>query len=311
MDNTFDDIFDDNKKMYKIEGEVDFFAELYKSLDQDDVEENNMCLITNKPLVDKYVELTCSHKFNYVPLYKDIYNHKKKFNFMEANNGTLKNNEIRCPYCRQKQVGLLPYYENMGVKKTAGVNFLDETVTIYNSPFVGKCEYVTKTSYTKEIIDDLSNKQVIQCYSETICHSTYVSKLDCNNKTYCYSHKKQMIKDIANENKQKAKDEAKLEKQKAKDEAKLEKQKAKDEAKLEKQNKQNTKKSQTQTQVIAQEENDENYIVSNSSLTCVEILKTGINKGKQCCETTYNEQLCKRHYNLKNNAKNKIITQII
>ena len=291
MDNTFDDIFDDNKKMYKIEGGVDFFAELYKSLDQDDVEENNMCLITNKPLVDKYVELTCGHKFNYIPLYKDIYNHKKKFNYMEATNGTLKSNEIRCPYCRQKQVGLLPYYENIGVKKTGGVNFIDETVTTYNSPFVGKCEYVTKTSYTKEVIDELSNKQVIQCYSEIVCCSTYVSKLDCNNKTYCYSHKKQMIKDIANENKQKAKDEAKLEKQKAKDEAKLEKQKGK--------------------KSPHQEQNDENYIVSNSSLTCVEILKTGLNKGKQCCETIYNEQLCKRHYNLKNNAKNKIITQII
>ena len=306
---------------YSIEGNIDFYSELYKSLDEEDAkektsEDNNLCLITNKPLIDKYVELVCGHKFNYLALYKDIYNHKKKFNNMESNTGTLKNNEIRCPYCRQKQVGLLPYYDDVDVKKINGVNFLDETVTTtYDKTFIGKCEYIIKNSYNKEIIDESSNKVIIQCYSETVCVSSYVSKLECNNKTYCYYHKKQIIKDIVNENKQKAKEQEKLEKQKAKEKEKLEKQKAKEEEKLEKQkakdeikkNKQKSKQQKPQAQI-----DDENYIVSNSTQTCVEILKTGVNKGKHCCETIYNEQLCKRHYNLKNNAKNKIITtQII
>lgn len=293
---------------YSIEGNIDFYSELYKSLDEEDAkektaEDNNLCLITNKPLVDKYVELMCGHKFNYLALYKDIYNHKKKFNFMEATNGTLKCNEIRCPYCRQKQVGLLPYYDDIGVKKIHGVNFLDENQNMVYTPSVGKCEYITKTNNNTEIIDASSNKIAIEC------GSMYVSKLHYNNKSYCYFHKKQMIKDIENENKQKeklekkeAKNKQKLEKQKAKEQEKLEKQKAKDEMK---QNKKNNNKAKTQ------QDPDENYIVSNSTLTCVEILKTGVNKGKQCCETIYNEQFCKRHYNLKNNAKNKIITQII
>jgi hypothetical protein len=56
---------------YKLEGGIDFFAELYKSLDIEESDENNMCLITNQPLTDKFVSLNCGHKFNYIPLYND------------------------------------------------------------------------------------------------------------------------------------------------------------------------------------------------------------------------------------------------
>jgi hypothetical protein len=46
-------------KKYTIEGGIDFFTELYKSLDdeEDEQKEKNVCLITNQPLVDKFVEL--------------------------------------------------------------------------------------------------------------------------------------------------------------------------------------------------------------------------------------------------------------
>ena len=59
---------------YIIEDGIDFFAELYKSLDDKELlekteEDNNKCLITNQPLTDKFVELNCGHKFNYVALY--------------------------------------------------------------------------------------------------------------------------------------------------------------------------------------------------------------------------------------------------
>ena len=65
---------------YIVEGGVDFFAELYKSLDVEEVydNDNNKCLITNQQLLDKHVTLSCGHKFNYIPLYNDILNHKKK-----------------------------------------------------------------------------------------------------------------------------------------------------------------------------------------------------------------------------------------
>ena len=101
---------------YITEGGLDFFSELYKSfyIDEDaenKIDESNLCLITQEQLTDKYIELNCGHKFNYIPLYNDLVNFKKKFNLMEGINTRLDNEEIRCPYCREKQSGLLPYYE--------------------------------------------------------------------------------------------------------------------------------------------------------------------------------------------------------
>ena len=64
---------------YNIEGEVDFYKELY-DFSNDNIEnsnELNKCLITYSDLIDNFVELKCGHKFNYAPLYKDIYNYKK------------------------------------------------------------------------------------------------------------------------------------------------------------------------------------------------------------------------------------------
>ena len=53
---------------------------------------------------------------------------------------------------------------------------------------------------------------------------------------------------------------------------------------------------------------EENVIVSSSTQTinecCTQIIKTGINKGKECGLTILNDCLCKRHYNLKNKINN-------
>ena len=99
-------------KKYNIEGSIDFFTELYKSLDEEEENEqndDNLCLITNLPLNDNFFKMDCGHKFNYVPLYLDIKNHKQKFNGMEGNSSRLNKNEIRCPYCRNRHKGVLPY----------------------------------------------------------------------------------------------------------------------------------------------------------------------------------------------------------
>ena len=87
---------------YSIEGNLDFYAELYKSLDEsgdnkiaNNHENNNDCLITNSPLTENYVKLSCGHKFNYVPLFKDLVVRKNKTAAMDTQ--ILKANEIRCP----------------------------------------------------------------------------------------------------------------------------------------------------------------------------------------------------------------------
>jgi hypothetical protein len=78
-------------KNYSTEDNIDFFSELYKSLDtvenQEKTEEDDSCcLITREKLTDRFVTMKCGHKFNYEPLFKDIMHHKFKFNKMESTN---------------------------------------------------------------------------------------------------------------------------------------------------------------------------------------------------------------------------------
>ena len=297
---------------YNIEGNIDFFSELYKSLDDEDNQnkiesDNNLCLITNQPLTDKFVELNCSHKFNYIPLFNDIYNHKKKFNNMEGTATSLNVNEIRCPYCRKKQLGVLPYYSELISTKTVGVNFYDTTVeqtksNSYNNPYsFGKCEFIMPPSIT-------NLNTVNGC-----CHNTYVTKMSYDNKTYCWSHNRLMSKKFEKEKKENEKEAQKKLKQEAKQKEKDEKNKIKEDEKLKKASEKLLKKSNSKGKKIYLsiiDEEGENIVISSTSQLesqiqsinegCIQIIKTGTNKGNPCGLTVLNDCLCKRHYNLKN-----------
>lgn len=285
---------------YYIEGNIDFFSELYKSLDEEEnkVEtDNNLCLITNQPLIDKYVELNCGHKFNYIPLYNDIYNHKKKFNNMEGSMSLLKVNEIRCPYCRKKQLGVLPYYSELISIKTNGVNFYDNTLS-QNNYTNGKCEFIIKSLINFDT-------------TEVFCSNTYVKKLECNNKTYCWKHNKVITKQKEKEEQKKLKEETK---QKEKEAQKKLKEEAKEKKKLETISK---KINKNPLILSITDIKEENIVVSSLTQTqinatdkgCCQIIKTGLNKGNQCGLIILNDYLCKRHYNIKN--KNSVINNII
>jgi len=287
-------------KKYNIEGNIDFFSELYKSLDDTNnlESDSNHCLITNKPLSDKFVELICGHKFNYIPLYNDIYNHKKKFNNMEGSETSLKSNEIRCPYCRKKQVGVLPYYPDLIKEKIYGVNLYNETQpqntglkTLYH---FGKCEFVMNLKTTTSVVFPV------------LCTTKYVTKLDCDNKTYCWDHNRVMIKKFEKENKEKEKEAQKKLKKEAKDKEKLEKKAEKLEKKAEQKLLKKTKdlilsitNIEGENTIVSLTSNDE--IPSNNE-GCIQIIKTGPNKGTPCGLKILNECLCKRHYNLKNKS---------
>jgi hypothetical protein len=296
---------------YNIEGDIDFFEELYKSLNENEdidekLEDNNYnCLITNQPLVDKYVSLDCGHKFNYIPIYNDIFNHKKKFNCMESSSKKLNTNEIRCPYCRRKQSGVLPYYEELGLKKINGVNFYDPCI---KQNMYHKCEYLyPNENYDPTKPESIENSPYLseKCYFLGFPIELYNSQNPSqpinygDTKHYCYTHKKIMIKHYKKLEKEKEKlakkqakelqkQKAKEEKQKAKDKAKEEKQKAKDKAKEEKQKaKELAKKPKSPS---------ENVILSSETkIGCMQILKTGINKGKPCGCKIFSMNTCKRH----------------
>ena len=299
---------------YSIEGNIDFFSELYKSLDIEDCEEdNNKCLITNQTLTDKSVSLDCGHKFNYLPLYNDLVNHKLKFNCLEGSSGKLNMNEIRCPYCRKKQSGVLPYYDDLGLKKINGVNFFDPNIIFNNNyshtNYNNKCKYkFPNQNFDHTQPESNTNQKYIQNLSCGYHYASPISNYNPQNPSqpitygdttnYCYTHKKVMIKQYKKEQKVKEKEMKKQAKELQKAQLKAEKLKVKEE---EKAAKHAAKISKTENIVLGPS-NIENQITG-----CVQILKTGPNKGSPCGCKIMSESLCKRHYTLSHKTELIII----
>ena len=129
-----------------------FFSSLYSNLsdasnnEHDDhtnnqSKEKDVCLITNEIIEksDRPVKLLCGHKFKY----DAIYNAVKYAKYITMKNKVkLKKNELQCPYCRNIQTGLLPYYASY--EKKMYVNFPEKYVMKHN-----KCCRVIKSGKRK------------------------------------------------------------------------------------------------------------------------------------------------------------------
>lgn len=276
---------------YKLENNIDFYKELYSSLYEgnviettNDVDNNgDLCLISNLPLKDCFVKLNCGHKFNYEPLYKDIFNHKKRFNNLEQSKNKLGLQQIRCPYCRNIQNELLPFYEDLGLPKENGVNYYDPTnVNGLSYSYINsenQCQYQIITT------DSSGNSHIYQCHHYGYTH--YNLKTKYNNETkYCYTHKLAVVKSIKEALKEKNKA-IKLEEKNKKLEEKLKMKIALKQKTLE------------NKKIVTVETSETNNL-------CIAILRTGKCKGLQCKTSIFNDSLCKRHFNL----KSKIVTLI-
>lgn len=279
---------------YQIEGNINFYEELYKSLDdEDNNQEDNLCLITNTPLTNYHISLDCGHKFNYEPLYNDVLNHKKKYNTMER--CILKTFEIRCPYCRKVQKKLLPYYAELGLDKVHGVNYIDELIQLKESTYTSPSTCWEKGACCYNIYDDSQNIYIP-------CANTQVMLVNPTGKKYCYNHKYIAQKEYIAKKKMEIKEKQKEEKLKKKLAEKKEKDELKEQLKkqkLEEKMKDNgNKKIKVQKSSIS----NENIVISltNPLTQCNQILKTGKNKGQHCFCKVFKDNLCTRHYNLIN-----------
>jgi hypothetical protein len=284
---------------YNIEGGLDFYSELYGGLDipESDGQHENICLITNKPLIDLHVKMNCGHTFNYEPLYKDLVNHKMKFNNMEGSTGMLGKNEIRCPYCRAKQKEILPYYPQLGLIRVEGIN----TASIPPQ----KCSFVwDNKDYDEKYPEDFINPKTIKC--------THIGSNVINDGVedilYCAKHNKYVLTQQAKALKEKEKQEKIAIKLKLKEDAALTKASAKIVAKADKA----LAKANADAKGFIEGVTGENAVIAtNISIPiefdpylCVEILKTGDRKGQQCSiHMIPGKDRCRRHYNLlvKNN----------
>ena len=222
---------------YIIEGNINFKEELNKLLNDDDEEkETNICEITGQPLIDKYITLECNHKFNYESLYREILN--QKYLYKTYDFGHLSNEErvkfhtfmlhnpkidyfIKCPYCRNMQFSVLPYYEELDLTPCYGVNSLNKelhTVCVSN---LGK----TNTGFGSNSLCNMygtvfkfSGKRCCKIINENGDYCKYINVAPIpnnNNLHYCVYHYKEELKRQKQqmlETKKKEKDDKKKEK---------------------------------------------------------------------------------------------------
>ena len=300
---------------YTIEGNIDFQTELYKLLDEDSDDEETLCQISGVPLTDKYVTLECNHKFNYTALYKEIY--KQKFVFKTYNPNLLTKKDqlkirnskidyfIKCPYCRNIQFTLLPYYEEVGLQEIYGINciteeLVDEELTYEDNPTIiqPNVEYTFKMYGVDFKFGDCCEK--INNFGD-LCKSYYSTTIPDTQLSYCRYHyrqglskHKQVERKKINENKmiiKKKKEDTLNEKKKLLEEINIER-----ELKGLPQLKRLPIKNKIEQNIInviqpyVPEEDLKDVIV------CKAILKTGPNKGNQCgCKKIIDNGLCLRH----------------
>ena len=304
-----------NNINYKLAENINFYDELYKSLDDDesDIDETNLCQITGLELKDRFVTLNCKHVFNYDAIYTEIC--KQKFEFKTYTSESLSSAElkvwrqrgydyfIRCPYCRSIQYDLLPYYDDMPHIQKYGVNTNDVEYRV-----IDKSSHITNNvynsgNYTYKVYGYTFKKGI--CQKITVnsagknlpCYNSFVSEVIGSDKTYCPCHIRQVAKDYkfalklkVLEDKQKAKEE----KQKAKED----KINALIESKIESKSKSKSKskpKSKITNTVISQTTEISEFIPTETDQLCVAILKTGLRSGQECGLKVYSGNMCKRH----------------
>ena len=148
-----------------------FFIEALEEALNSDYE--NCCLISKEPLDRNYIKLECNHSFNYMPLYNEV--KKQKLSLNKLNNTKLHLNQIQCPYCRDIQHKLVPYFPLSNVDKIIGVNAPESYTMLQN-----KCKYIFKKG--KKKFQSCNNDCYLNyCKTHFIYNSKDISNIDINN----------------------------------------------------------------------------------------------------------------------------------
>ena len=158
----------------------------------------NICPISKQPIQNN-ITLKCGHSFEYYNL----------FNELVKNGNTTKFH--KCPYCRSRYNGFIPYYDISNMNKYYNIK---KKLSNFNNEYL-QCEYVFKSGNKKGL---KCNKCAHQFNHGNFCFShkdmkekknkpkTYEIKPQCchilkngnrckkacskNNDTYCYLHVK-------------------------------------------------------------------------------------------------------------------------
>jgi hypothetical protein len=111
---------------YIIEGNLDFKTAMASDIENEFINHEETCLVSQQLLTKSHIKLPCGHKFNYMPLYNELYKQKQKIqqkNIHSFETCHLKINQIKCPYCRTVFDNILPYIQSECIEKVHGVNY--------------------------------------------------------------------------------------------------------------------------------------------------------------------------------------------
>lgn len=304
---------------YLITNNIDFQKELHKLLDEDSDDEDSLCQITGLKLEDNHITLECKHKFNYKALYTEICKQRFEFKTYDANL-LLKKDQLKfrdskldyflkCPYCRNIQFTVLPYYEELGLEKIYGINTTDKKFATNNTTIVlnnsvqssishQNKEYTFKMYGALFKFGDCSEK--ISNFGDK-CKSSYVATIPNTNLSYCRFHYKEGLKNhkLCEKNRiMNQKMALKKEKENKLNETKklLEEKNAERELKgLPPLKRLPTNKIKNvveqQQSLIGQYVPEEDSVI----IGCKSILKSGPRKGTPCGNKVINNGLCSRH----------------
>lgn len=110
---------------FVLEDDIDFKKELQKLKHvkkPEEQQEYKMCFITKEPLQKFHITLQCKHTFNYMPIYQETLFQRNLSSTKGYMNNVPPIGTIRCPYCREINSGVLPYFDLNDVKMIKYVN---------------------------------------------------------------------------------------------------------------------------------------------------------------------------------------------
>ena len=136
-----------------------------------DINVDNICLISKEPIQNK-IKLACNHSFEYYYLYEEIKQQKNRHK-----------QYFKCPYCRTKYNGTIPYYEIDDVEKITYINNTNKTLL----PILkcSKCtlnanQYKVGTLCTKHYKNVSTVKCITICKNGKKCNNKAVLNELCN-----------------------------------------------------------------------------------------------------------------------------------
>jgi len=240
------------------EDEFDFKKEL-----QEPEETCATCLITGNPITD-ICTLKCNHSYNYDSIFTEVYN--QKINPKFKNDTPLKNDQIKCPYCRKRQRGLLPERQKIFRITTIDKDYevdpnIVPTIEILRQFKEEKCS--VPLCNKKQVIFLKRLNEFVCCFHFKIPKTKLVREIKLHNHLLKYPDIEYTHHDALWEHIQKEEDIAKHEKEQAKIMTKHEKEQAKIMTKHEKeQAKIMAKHEKEQAKIMAKQEKEQAKIMA-------------------------------------------------